>query len=303
MHYKDDEHKELDANGLMNTTFEDTLFSIAAEDTIRVAPTLALSLGVSRHALRPSSVFSLGNPYSLPDRKGATDAQVGLFHDWTESARLYATVARKTRLPTLKDRYSQRLGTFIENPGLRPEESLSYEIGYQGSPGARSRVEAAIFYSDITDKIQSVANVSGTRSQMQNVGAVRAAGVEFGIRSEIRSWLEVGGNYTHTDLDNVSAPAVRLTDVVRYKITGHALVRPLAALEVIAFAERDSSRWASNTLELDGFTTLNLKAAYRPAKGMALEAGVTNLTDEDFALADGFPSPGRMWFTNASLRF
>lgn len=302
-HYKTDEHTELDATGLRNTNFEDSLASFAMEDNIRLAAAWQLSLGVARHALRPDRVFSIGNPYSLPDKQTATDVQAGLFHDWSPAARLYATVARKSRLPTLKDRYSQRLGTYVENPALRPEESINYELGYEGLPWAGTRAEAAVFFSDITDKIQSVGNVAGTLSQMQNVGEVRAAGVELGLDAVLSHWLEVGGSYTFVDLDNRSDPATRLTDVPRHKLVAHAVLRPAEAWELVALAQHDSSRWASNTVRLSGFTTLSLKAAYALRKDVSVEAGVSNLADKNYALADGFPSPGRMWFANAEYRF
>lgn len=301
-HYKTDEHRESDATGRQNTHFEDTLVSIAAEDSVQLAPRWMLSLGLARHELRPREVFSIGNPYSVPGEQTAGDAQLGLFYDLSASARFYATVARKSRLPTLKDRYSQRLGTFIENPDLRPEESVNCEIGYRGSPWTGGTAEAAIFYSDITDKIQSVANVSGNRSQMQNVGKVRASGIELGLRGDVTQWLELGGNYTFIDLDNRSNPAIRLTDIPRHKVTAHALWRTAAKVDVLAFVEHNDSRWASNTVELSGFTTFNFKAAWEPTGGTSIEVGVTNLTDEDYMLADGFPSPGRMWFVNADYR-
>ena len=302
-HYKTDKHTELDANGRSSTQFEDALVSFAVEDNIQFAPAWLLSLGAARHELRPDRVFSIGNPYSLPANQSATDVQAGLFHDWSAAARLYLTLARKSRLPTLKDRYSQRLGVYIENPTLRAEQSMNYEVGYQGHPWAAGKAELAVFFSDITDKIQSVANVSGTRSQMQNVGKVRASGIELGLSQALSTWLEVGGNYTFIDLDNRSDAALRLTDVPRHKLLAHALIRPAAGWEVVAFAEHDSARWASNTVRLSGFTTLSLKAAYMLRKDHALEAGVSNLADRNYALADGFPSPGRSWFANAEYRF
>ena len=302
-HYKADDHKELDANHLENTRFKDELVSFAAEDNIELAPDWLLSLGAARHELSPEKVYSIGNPYSLPDKQVAHDAQSGLFYDWSESARFYATIAKKTRLPSLKDRYSQRLGTYIENPELKPEESINYEVGYQGSPWQGATAEAAIFYSDITDKIQTVANVSGKLSQMQNVGKVRSSGVELGLSGYVREWLELGGNYTYIDLENRSDSVTKLTDVPKHKFTAFASVTPMQKVELIAYAEHNSSRWASNTLELSGFTTLNLKAAFTPLEGTTLETGVSNLSDQDYALTDGFPSPGRMWFANASYQF
>jgi iron complex outermembrane receptor protein len=115
--------------------------------------------------------------------------------------------------------------------------------------------------------------------------------------------MELGGNYTYTNLENVSDPATKLTDVPRTKLTAHALFRPISAVDLIAFAEYNSSKWVSNTVSLEGFTTLNLKAVYRPAKNVSAEAGVTNLTDRNYSLADGFPNPGRMWFANANYQF
>ncbi|MBV6415759.1 MAG: Vitamin B12 transporter BtuB [Steroidobacteraceae bacterium] len=302
-HYKDDEHQEFDANGLENTNFVDRLLSLGVEDNIRFTASTAVSIGVAHHELRPDTVFSLGNPYSLPGKQSATDAQVGLFHDASAATRFYATIARKSRLPTLKDRYSQRLGRFIENPALRAESSVNYEIGYRGSPWTGGEVEAAAFFSDISDRIQAVRNVSGILSQMQNIGKVRASGVELGLRADLAGRFEVGGHYTFTDLDNRSDPTTRLTDVPEHKFTGHALWHATGFLDVLLFVEHDSARWASDTVELAGFTTLDLTVSARPRKGMWFEAGVANLADRNYSLADGFPAAGRRWFVNAGWKF
>lgn len=308
-HYKQDQHEETDANNLLNTEFKDTLISYSAEDNIQLAPTWMVSIGYAHHELRPDSVFSRGNAYSLPRKQIANNGQAGLFYDYSESARFYATVAQKTRLPTLKDRYSARLNTYIENPGLSPEESINYEIGYQGSPWQGAKAEAAVFYSEINDKIQTVykpgtsACAATARCQMQNVGEVHTSGFELGLRSPVNGWLDLGGNFTYIDMKNVSNPNTKLTDVPREKLTVYALIRPFGQLEIIPFIESESSRWASNTLKVGDHTTINLKAAYRPLKSLTLEAGVTNLTDENYSLADGFPNPGRMWFANTSYQF
>ena len=299
---KADEHQELDARGVRNTWYKDALWTLGAEDSIALNAATELSLGVSRNALRPDTVYSAGNAYTLPDNQSATDLQAGLFHKTGLESRVYATVARKSRLPTLKDRYSQRLGTYIENPALRAEEAINYELGYQGSVQGTS-LEAALFYSDVKDKIQSVANVVGVRSQMQNAGRAHISGVELGLRGRAGAWLDFGGNYTYTDMKNVSDRAIRLTDVPRHKLTAHAVLHAARQVDVVAIAESNSGRWVSNTLELGGFTTLNLKAVYRPLPALTLEAGVANLGDRNYALADGFPSAGRTWLANAQYQF
>ncbi len=302
-HYKHDEHVETDGQNSTTALFSDTLFSLGIEDNIELADKLKLTLGAARNELRPDTVYSSGNAYSLPGTKGGNDAQAGLFYDPSSGTRIYATVARKTRLPTLKDRYSQRLGTYIENPGLKPEKASNYEIGYQAWPSADAKLEAAFFVSDISDKIQSVANVAGTKSQMQNIGQVRMQGIELSASGKFGTRLELGSNYTYTQLDNVSDPTTKVTDIPQYKATAHALLHAGGGIDTLAFIEYNSARWASNTLQLHGFTTLNLKAIYKASRALSFDLGVNNVTDRSYALADGFPSAGRSWSLNANYQF
>lgn len=308
-HYKQDRHEESDANGQLNTEFKDTLLSFGAEDNIQLAESLLLSVGYAHHQLKPDSVFNRGNTYSLPGKQSADNGQAGLFYDLSERTRFYATIAQKTRLPTLKDRYSARLNTYIENLGLKPEESVNYEIGYQGTPWPGAKAEAAIFYSDIRDKIQTVYQPGASscsainRCQMQNVGKVRSTGLELGLRSPVSAWLEVGTNYTYIEMENISSPGTRLTDIPQHKLTAYAIIRPFGPLQIVPYVESESSRWTSNTVKTGDHTTLNLKAMYTPLPNLDIEAGVTNLTDENYTLAYGFPNPGRMWFANANYRF
>lgn len=222
--------------------------------------------------------------------------------------RLYATIAEKTRLPTLKDRYSQRLGSYIENPALKPEQARNYEVGYQGQPWPGARAEAALFYNDVEDKIQSV-NLNGAAScsttnkcRMQNVGEARIQGVELGLKTPVGSVWEIGGNATWMDLKNVSDSSVKLTGIPETKVVVHALWRPVGNLDIVAFGEHDGSRWTNNTTKIGSFTTLNLKAAWRPMNMLSVEVGVNNVTDKNYELDYGFPAAGRMWFANLSYR-
>jgi iron complex outermembrane receptor protein len=306
--YKVDSHIARDGNKAMTESFHDTEVYWGGEDNIRLAPSLLLSLGWAATEMRPEYVYKTGTNFSLPGRKSKGNAQAGLFYDLAADARLYATVAEKSRLPTLKDRYSAKWGAYLENPGLRPETAVNYEVGYQGTPWRNTHAEAALFYNDIKDKIQTVYLAGNTtcttnNCQMQNVGKVHVTGVELGLSTSITSWLDVGSNFTYTKMENISNPTTKLTDIPAKKLTLNATARPHEKVDVVAFIDADSGRWSSNTVKTGGFTTLNLKTVYRPMTGISTEVGVTNLTDRNYALSDGFPSPGRMWFANASYSF
>lgn len=312
-HYKNDRHEETDANTALQADMRDTLRSLAVEDMIALGEKTMLSVGISRHELAPNKIYKAPNPpdptYALPDKQTASDPQIGLFHDLSAVSRLYATIAQKTRLPSLKDRYSARLGNFIPNPNLKAEQALNYELGWQGSVWAEATAEGALFYNDIDDKIQEVRPNPAincgpaNQCQMRNVGKARVKGLELGLKTPLGKQWEVGGNATFMDLKNVSDPTVKLINIPETKVVLHALWRPVASVDLIALAEHDGGRWASNTVKLAGFKTLNLKAAWRPARDLTAEFGVNNALDDNYDLDQGFPAPGRMWFANLNYRF
>ncbi|AMN47985.1 hypothetical protein ACG33_12930 [Steroidobacter denitrificans] len=311
--YKKDVHDK-DDDSYVPTRYdrmEDELVSYAIENNYQIRPDLLISLGAGRHRLKPNEIYKSDVAgLTLPSAKSATDAQGGLFYEWSAQTRFYATVARKTRLPSLQDRYNANFGRFIENPGLQPEKSINYEVGYQGTLWRGAKAEAAIFYSEVEDKIQDWAPnpdspcTAGTNvCQRRNVGKVRYPGIELSLRAQLSSQLELGGNFTYLDPENVSNSETKVLDVPKRKLTVHALYHPIDAVDVVAFVENNSDRWVSNTVQLGNYTTLNVKAAYRPTKALTLEAGVNNTADKDYSFSNGFPQPGRMWFANTSYRF
>ncbi len=307
--HKTDRHREEDARAVVGTRYEDQVRSVGVEDLIALGDRWQLSLGMARHELQPDEIFNASSKYALPSANRANNLQVGLFYDLAEGSRLYATVARKTRLPTLKDRYSQRLGNYVQNPALGAERSLNAELGYQGRPFPGVTMEAALFHSRIDDKIQSVFIKGGsscspaTPCQMRNVGEARVSGVEFGVRATATRWLDVGGNLTVLHQENVSNPSVKLTGVPDRKLMAWAAVRPTERLDIQLSLEHNSRRWVSNTQQIAGFTVAGLKASYRPQKGLSVTVGVDNLTDKLYELDAGFPASGRAWFVQLRHEF
>lgn len=316
--YKKDSHDKNDYSGVpaKSDRMQDKLISYAVEDNIQIRSDLLLSLGASHHELSPQTIYkSDAKPaLSLPGKKTANDLQAGLFYDASSSSRFYATASKKTRLPSLADRYNSAFGAYVENPGLQPEHAVNYEVGYQGKPWQGARTEAALFSSGVKDKMQTwypnsnlpctaVTNVCQTR----NVGEVRYSGIELGLSSPLGAQFELGGNLTLTDPKVVANPnnrsGAKVYDVPKRKVTLHAVYHPMESLDLVAFLENNSQRWVSDTLALGAYTTLNLKAAYRPMKSLTLEVGVNNVGDRNYSLANGFPQPGRMWFANGSYKF
>ncbi|MDD5365624.1 MAG: TonB-dependent receptor [Gallionellaceae bacterium] len=307
-YYKQDEHAETNPNS-PTKSFRDNTASLAVEDAIALASQWRLRLGASRDQRDTDKAYT----YVKSDAS-ATNWLAALSHDLAGGAEAYASVARKSRFPTIKDRYSYRLGTAIPNPDLKPETALNAELGVKGAPWAGARAEAAVFHSRIDDLLQTVVVAStecgGTAcNQMQNIAEARHQGVELSLEQHLGEAWRLGFNYTWLDRENKSNPSVPLTDTPRQRLFAHLDWDLAGAWAVQATAEWEEGRkvaYGNNTgtyTTLDGYTVLGLKGIWRPVKAAEVEVGVSNLTDANYELADGYPMPGRMWFANVNYRF
>lgn len=305
--YKADKHEAVDGLGVTSEKFQDTWRSVALEDTMRIGDKTTATFGFSHHELEPDMIYKTGFNFSKKELT-ANDPQVAVSYQWSDSTAFYASAAQKTRLPTLKDRYSLRFGNYIESPNLDKEKARNYEIGYKGSPWAGATAQIALFQNNIDDKIQSVVLNGGvtcstvTQCQNQNVGEVRIRGIELSLDTPLNDQWQLGGNITQMHAQNLS-DSTKITNVPDTKITTNLTWTPMSNLRIIGFAEYNSDRWVSNTAKVAGFTIMNLKAAWQPLKDLTAEVGVNNLTDKNYYLDYGFPNPGRMWFTNLSYLF
>jgi len=288
------------------THFEDHYLSAGLEDSVSLAPAWDLSLGAGWDQLRPVS----SGIWTLPQPRAYWHGQAGLFWRAAPALQVYATVAQKEHFPTLKDRYSLRFGTYIDNPGLAPERSLNLETGAKLALGTRLQVEAALFSSTIRDLIQGMP-LPGGMMQMQNIGEVRHTGGEVSAAFKPSDAFQAGLGYTYLDRRNVTYPAVKLTGTPRNRLSGFVKAQVLPSLHVLASVQSQDALWDSYanlakqsvTARLGGFTTANLSLGWKPVAAVQLDAGFTNVLDRTYQLSTGYPLPGRMWFANVRYRF
>jgi len=313
-HYKDDKHTD---NGLaLSKHYRDVTTSVAAEDAIRLSELWRMRVGVSHDARDAKEVY-----YWSTGSTSATNWLAEVARKLGGAAEAYASIAHKTRFPTIKDRYSASLGSGLPNPDLKPEQALNLEIGVKGRPWSGARGQAAVFHSRIEDLMQrvnikpvSLCNQPGVGAatacaQLQNIAEARHAGIELSLDQTLGGGWQVGGNYTYLDRENRSS-ATPLTDTPRNKLFAYAAWKPSGRWEYQASVDAESGRmvaYGSGSLatytKLSGFALANLKAVFKPVPSVALEAGASNVFDANYQLADGYPMPGRMLFANAYYTF
>ena len=310
LHVKEDKHEDTNPKS-DDKHYRDVTTSLAVEDTITLAPDWRLRAGLSHDKRDAKEVY-----YWPLGSTSATNGLLELTHTLdARGTEAYAIASHKTRFPTIKDRYSARLGRALPNPDLKPEVANHLELGVKGTPWAGGQGQAAVFYSRITDLMQTAivsapigtCGVGSTQcDQAQNIGKVRHAGLELSLQQSLNSQWAVGGAYTYLARSNLSNDSVRLTDTPRHRLYAALSWTPSDAWEVRTTVETEQGRtvpFATAYRDLGGFAIVGVKATWKIRKDMALDFGVRNLGDKWYELADGLPMPGRSWFVYGTHRF
>ena len=307
-YYKDDTHRECNI-GEPQRSFRDQSFSFGAEDTVRINGRASAILGFSADHLvvRNAEDFRGGVVAPFPTSSlWALNPQAAVFYAISSSGKFHASMARKTRLPTIKDRYSYRLGAAVPNPDLGREVSNNYEVGYTQMIGSTTRLEMTLFRSDIQDAVQAVF-VESNVFQVQNVGRAVHMGGEFGLRTQLHRSVEVIANHTYLNRENRSALGVIPVDTPRHKSYGAFSWQPFRALRLLADVRYETGRYGANpagaVFLAPQFADVGVNATVALGRGVELQGGAGNLFDRNYFLVEGYPEPGRTGFVNLRYRF
>lgn len=316
-HYKEDFHLEHNEPAPYQH-FKDQIWSAGIEDTFQITKKLYTIMGVSYDTIKTIEAEDSYNTttrtfgYFRKNDTSATNPQIGFFYDLTDTAKIYASIANKSRLPTIKEKYSYKMGKAIPNPDLKAEKSTNYEIGYRDVFFKKLAMKAAVFYSDVTDMMLSVTipkpgSPGQTVLQTQNVGDVRRYGFELDVSAPIIDKLDGGFNYTYICYDN-RTNSEKITDIPKHKIFAYAKYSPIKGLTLLGDIEYNSQRYSSTDgIEVArAFSVTNFKTSYEFARfvpGLTIEGGVSNIFDRDYAISEGYPMAGRSYFANMRYSF
>jgi iron complex outermembrane receptor protein len=314
-HYRQDVHRESQIAPVAPLQrLEIPTYDVAIEHEWRLAEGFAVTPSYS-HMIQPNQTVQVWDSDTdtfspvRTDRSSADNAQiVGTFRLDADHAFL-AGISRKTRFPTIKERFSGGLGSAVPNPGLDPETAVHYEIGYE-QKGDSWNAKIALFQSNLQDAIQSItlaatACSSPPCSQLQNIGRQRNRGVELSLDYAPVSTLQLSGQVNVVDIDNLSNPGIRPTGSPEYKylVAGDWQFLPQWRLRIDA--QHESKRYSNSTgTRVAGeFTLANAFVRFTPVERLGIELGVRNATDELYAYEEGFYEAGRTWLGQVDYRF
>lgn len=299
---KRDIHRE-NNQGEPQRTFTDNTLSIGLENSYKIA-SFTFVPGISynaRNSVKAQDYNATTQEVSdfASNDNNAFNAQLGVFYDIGVGHSLSASVARKTRFATLKDRYSYRMGQAIPNPDLHAEVALSYDLTYNGKVNDKLSFQASVYRNEISDVIQQVDNVQPGRFQLQNAGEALFYGYELSVNYSIVKGLNAGANYSYIRRKNESNPDLYFTNVPDHKTFAFIDYSFLKRANILLSVENNSKRYSTSYgTPVSGYNLANAKGSVQIFKYLGLEAGVNNIFDKNYSLVEGFPEAGRNYFVN-----
>ncbi|HEY7113134.1 MAG TPA: TonB-dependent receptor [Thermoanaerobaculia bacterium] len=202
------------------------------------------------------------------------------------------------RAPTIGELYYP----FGANPNLKPESSISWEVGAERYVGG-GRVEVSFFWNDLKDLIV----YDFATSTNENVGRARTKGVEVGWRQTIVAALSADVTYTYLEAVNRDTGAA-LIRRPRHRASLGLDWRPIAGFDVagrlLFTGDRpDNDPLTGAPTELPSFLRLDLLARYQATPNLAPYLRLTNALDRQYDEAAGYPAAGRLVAGGLDVRF
>lgn len=308
-HYKEDTHKE-HVNGYPTYEMQDEIYSNGIEYKHKLFGNTNIKLGTSYDMEKvkqaddsnyngttvPNKEMSHGSAYTL-NPVGSIETAIN------DNTTLFGGVGQKSRIPSIKDRYSYRFATYIANPDLKAEKTTNYEVGVKHRFGSQT-IKTNVFYMNIEDYIQTVSNVSGTKSQFQNVGNVVSKGVEVDYSAIPFESLSINANATFQSVTNEN-PNVKITDIPNAMANLSVRYEPAKWFRWTNSVRAESGRYsdAAGATRTDPFAVFNTAFGFTINKYTSVETGVDNLFDKNYAISYGYPEEGRKLWANLKLKY
>ncbi len=319
LHYRGDSHKERQDTYLpFGESFSYT-GSVAVENEWKPISGFALVAGISYDWFKVDKAESVdtdrnGNYTGTSDldtggQKTSFNPMIGATYTFSDATRLFGSVAKKTRFPTLSQLFSSRSG----NPDLEPEESINYTLGVSRPFGTAIWAQLAVFYHDVSNRISR--DGPHLDSMYRNYEDIKLYGVELSGEFEPFKGLTLKADYTYLESKNDSPD--RVTDDVvgapKHKIDFRIVyvvprVDTQLILQGLYLAEKyDQLPTPANpddpTLETSGYFLANFGLTQPLWNHYELFGYLNNIFDRDYETEAGYPAPGRTFWVGVRARF
>ncbi len=243
-----------------------------------------------------------------PDAMNEFDPMVGATYALNEYTRLFGSIARKVRFPTLQQLFSSKGG----NIDLKAERSINYTLGVSRSFGNYASGEFALFYYDISDFITR--DAPGTLGVYRNFAKISMLGFELTGQVNPLKDLFLSAAYTYDNArdrsegrvtDNVLFVPEHKVDVNAYYIIPYVTTRmDLTALYVSDSFNQLPTPQSPNqeAIKTGDHFVMNARISKSFLKRYEAYVAINNIFDSNYESELGFPGPGRNFFVGVAVK-
>ncbi len=261
--------------------------------------------------------WQLGGRYdSHSDFDNVFTGKASLVYPLAESARLRASIGVGHKTPTFTDRFGFFPSQFVGNPELKPETSISYEIGLDMDFFERAlQLQTSVYVQKLKDEINGFVfdptTFLGTAENQS--GKSDRSGVELAAKWSVLDRVSIVASYTYAESKEQNVPGVKSREVRRPRHSGNVSFNYLSGntrLNAFLSANYGGERTDSffppfpnpqEIVTLNGYWLINLTLNYQLKPGIAVFARGTNLLDEHYEQVFGFQTLGRAGYVG--IRF
>jgi iron complex outermembrane receptor protein len=248
-----------------------------------------------------------------PSDKSVDDYSLNLSAIYNINSKLNAAISigRKTRFPTLREKFSGALGKFVPNPSLKAESAVSSELSFDykhqyGNTGLN-------FFLTFMDNGIVRESLSGGKFKIINKDKIRTYGAEFFGDHQMNSQINFGYSFSFLNSHSKTG-AGEYSDTLEYKPEFISAVnlsyRPIDALELLLEGNYTGNEFGfqgGNTIiqRLPDYFILNARMAYdfyfASNYNLELSFRVNNIFDKLHYTQWGLPEAGREFRIGLSL--
>jgi iron complex outermembrane receptor protein len=286
-------------------------------DELALGERFSVTAGARTDAVRfrvKDKLIDATNPDDSGERLlDAVSPMFGFLARMTDSHSAYANVSTAFETPTATELGNQPSGAAGITHSLKPQRSLTCELGIKGVGERGIQYNAALFTTQVHDELIpfDIPNGAGRR-YFRNAGRTSRRGAELGLGLE-RGDLQLAGAYTYANyrfVDFIVGTADyagnRIPGIPRQSLQATATVRtPLASFVTEAMTNDRMFVDDANSASAPGFAILNARivsSALWQGSGAEVTVGAQNLFNTKYISSVSVNAAGGKFYEPGSQR-
>lgn len=206
-----------------------------------------------------------------------TVGQGSVRYHFTPTTSVYTNIGSAFRAPTLNEMYTQWGG----NPNLKPEESLTYELGLDQKIGENTAINVSAYRTNVKNLITSV-NLGNWVYENQNVDKATFTGGELGFKWAKNDYF-ASAQYAYVKTEN---KATGLELAYRPQHTGVVTLGyddgQYGVNTTFTARSKANTSNSNNLVKLPSYTTVDVNFHFNINPHVTLFGNVNNLFDENY---------------------